>query len=57
MVSSCYKGANMAFIVFDLTSHESFDALPIQIENYYKNGPDKKNIILIDNKKDLIEKR
>ena len=57
MVSSYYKGANVAFIVFDLTSHESFDALPIWIENYYKNGPDKKNIILIGNKKDLIDKR
>ena len=57
MVSSYYRGANVALIVFDLTSHASFDALPIWIENYYKNGPEQKNIILIGNKKDLIEER
>ena len=57
MVSSYYRGANVALIVFDLTSHESFDALPLWIENYYKNGPDQKNIILIGNKKDLEEER
>ena len=57
MVSTYYRGANVAFIVFDLTSHESFDALPLWIENYYKNGPDQKNIILIGNKKDLVEER
>ena len=57
MVSSYYRGANVALIVFDLTSHESFDSLPLWIENYYKNGPDQKNIILIGNKKDLVEER
>ena len=57
MVSSYYRGANVALIVFDLTSHESFDALPIWIQNYYKNGPEQKNIILIGNKKDMIEDR
>ena len=57
MVSSYYRGANVALIVFDLTSHESFEALPIWIENYYKNGPEQKNIILIGNKKDLEEDR
>ena len=57
MVSSYYRGANVALIVFDLTSHSSFDALPIWIENYYKNGPEQKNIILIGNKKDLVEER
>ena len=57
MVSSYYRGTNVALIVFDLTSHESFDALPLWIENYYKNGPDQKNIILIGNKKDLEEER
>ena len=57
MVSSYYRGANVALIVFDLTSHESFEALPLWIENYYKNGPEQKNIILIGNKKDLEEDR
>ena len=57
MVSSYYRGANVALIVFDITSHASFDALPIWIENFYKNGPEQKNIILIGNKKDLEESR
>ena len=57
MVSSYYKGANVALIVFDITSHETFEALPVWIENFYKNGPEQKNIILIGNKKDLEEKR
>ena len=57
MVTSYYRGANVALIVFDITSHTSFEALPIWIENYYKNGPESKNIILIGNKKDLEENR
>ena len=57
MVSSYYRGANVALIVFDVTNHKSFEALPNWIENYYKNGPEQKNIILIGNKKDLEEKR
>ena len=57
MVSSYYRGANVALVVFDLTDHYSFDSLPIWIENYYKNGPEQKNIILIGNKKDMVEER
>ena len=57
MVSSYYRGANVALVVFDITNHVSFEALPMWIENYYKNGPEQKNIILIGNKKDLVEKR
>ena len=57
MVASYYRGANVALVVFDITSHESFDSLPGWIENYYKNGPEQKNIILIGNKKDMIEER
>ena len=57
MVSSYYRGANVALIVFDITSHKTFDALPLWIENFYKNGPEQKNIILIGNKKDLEEDR
>ena len=57
MVASYYRGANVALVVFDITNHESFDSLPLWIENYYKNGPDQKNIILIGNKKDMIEER
>ena len=57
MVSSYYRGAHVALVVFDLTDHSSFDSLSLWIENYYKNGPEQKNIILIGNKKDLIELR
>ena len=57
MASSYYRGANVALIVFDITNHESFDALPLWIENFYKNGPEQKNIILIGNKNDLTDLR
>ena len=57
MVASYYRGANVALVVFDITNRESFDSLPLWIENYYKNGPEQKNIILIGNKKDMIEER
>ena len=57
MTSSYYRGAHVALIVFDLTSHTSFEALPLWIENFYKNGPEQKNTILIGNKKDLVEER
>ena len=57
MVASYYRGANVAFVIFDLTNRESFDSLPLWIENYYKNGPEQKNIILIGNKKDLVDLR
>ena len=57
MVASYYRGANVALVVFDLTNHDSFDSLPLWIENYYKNGPEQKNIILIGNKKDMVEER
>ena len=57
MVSSYYRGANVALVVFDITNHNSFDSLPTWIENYYKNGPEQKNIILIGNKKDMVDER
>ena len=57
MVSSYYRGAHVALIIFDLTSHASFEALPTWIENFYNNGPEQKNTILIGNKKDLVEER
>ena len=57
MVSSYYRGANVALIVFDITNHQSFDSLPMWIENFYKNGPEQKNIILIGNRKDLADLR
>ena len=54
-----YRGANLAFVVFDLTSKPSFDYLGEWIENYYKycNPDSEKNVILIGNKSDLVDKR
>lgn len=58
MSASYYRGAHVAFVVFDITSPSSFDALPHWFESYYKNGPEgQKNVILIGNKKDLAELR
>ena len=54
-----YRGANAAFVVFDLTSKQTFDCLNEWIENYYKySNPDyEKNVVLIGNKSDLVNKR
>ena len=54
-----YRGANAAFVVFDLTSKPSFDCLNEWIENYYKysNPEEEKNVVLIGNKSDLVDKR
>ena len=54
-----YRGANAAFVVFDLTSKPTFDCLSEWIENYYKySNPDsEKNVVLIGNKSDLVNKR
>ena len=54
-----YRGANAAFVVFDLTSKKSFNALNEWIQNYYKySNPDsEKSVVLIGNKSDLIEER
>ena len=57
MVASYYRGAHVALIVFDLTSHRSFEALPSWIEAFYKSGPEQKNTILIGNKNDLVDER
>lgn len=59
ITTSYYRGAHAAFIVFDLTNKESFEALPQWIENYFKysNKDLEKNIILIGNKNDLVDKR
>ena len=54
-----YRGANAAFVVFDLTSKPSFDSVSEWIENYYKySNPDsEKHVVLIGNKSDLKENR
>ena len=53
-----YRGADAAFVVFDLSSKSSFKNLNEWIESYYKySNPDvEKNVILIGNKSDLVDK-
>ena len=56
--ASYYRGSHAAFIVFDLTSRASFDAVPKWIEAYYRtNNENEKNVVLIGNKSDLEELR
>ena len=54
-----YRGADAAFVVFDLSSKSSFKNLNEWIESYYKySNPDvEKNVVLIGNKSDLVDKR
>jgi small GTP-binding protein len=54
-----YRGADAAFVVFDLSSKTSFKTVSEWIENYYKykNPDSEKNVVLIGNKVDLVDKR
>ena len=54
-----YRGANAAFVVFDLTSRVSFNSISEWIQNYYNysNPNSEKNVVLIGNKSDLKESR
>lgn len=58
MSSSYYRGTHVAFVVFDITSPPSFEALPNWFENFYKHSTEgQRNVILIGNKKDLASQR
>ena len=54
-----YRGADAAFVVFDLTAKATFKALNEWIQSYYKySNPDvEKNVVLIGNKSDLTDLR
>ena len=54
-----YRGADAAFVVFDLSSKSSFKTIDDWIDNYYKykNPDSEKNVVLIGNKVDLVDKR
>lgn len=54
-----YRGADAAFVVFDLASKNSFNAVGEWIESYYKykNPESEKNVVLIGNKVDLVDQR
>lgn len=57
--SSYYRGSHAAFILFDLTSRQTFDDVNKWLEAFRKtcNPQNKNNVILIGNKNDLKEQR
>ena len=57
ITSSYYKGAHGAFVVYDITLKESFDAVDRWINDLRNNTDERLEIILIGNKSDLEEKR
>lgn len=59
LAKNFYRNAHCAFIVFDLTSKESFENLSSWIENFYTlcNKEFEKNVIIIGNKNDDIDNR
>lgn len=59
LTTSYYRGSHAAFIIFDLTKRDTFDAVPRWLEAYNKNisGEQNRVIILVGNKKDLSDER
>ena len=57
ITSGYYKGAHGAFVVYDITLKESFEAVDRWINDLRNNTDERLEIILIGNKSDLEEKR
>lgn len=60
LTTSYYRGSHAAFIIFDLTKRDSFDAVPRWLESYNKNcnnGEQNRIVILVGNKRDLNNER
>ena len=60
ITSSYYRGAQGAIIVFDLSSNNSFFSVRKWIDDFFQissSKPNSKAIILVGNKRDLIEER
>ena len=57
ITTSYYKGAHGAFVVYDITLKESFEAVDRWINDLRNNTDERLEIILIGNKSDLEEKR
>ena len=57
ITSAYYKGAHGAFVVYDITLKESFEAVDRWINDLRNNTDERLEIILIGNKSDLEEKR
>ena len=57
ITSAYYKGAHGAFVVYDITQRESFEAVDRWINDLRNNTDERLEIILIGNKSDLEDKR
>ena len=57
ITSSYYKGAKGAIIVYDLTNEESFKNVEIWMNEVIKKGQKGMQLLLIGNKKDLVNDR
>ena len=57
ITSAYYKGAHGAFVVYDVTQRETFDAVDRWIKDLKSNTDERLVILLIGNKSDLEDKR
>ena len=57
ITSAYYKGAHGAFVVFDVTQRETFDAVDRWVNDLRNNTDERLVIVLIGNKSDLEDKR
>ena len=57
ITSAYYKGAHGAFVVFDVTQRETFDAVDRWVNDLRNNTDERLVIVLIGNKSDLQDKR
>ena len=57
IISSYYKGAAGALLVYDITSHESFEHIESWLKELKEKGSNNICCILVGNKKDLEEDR
>jgi Ras-related protein Rab-11A len=57
VVGSYYKNAQGAVLVYDISSKESFNNLPKWIKELRQHTPANCKLLLIGNKKDLVDKR
>jgi small GTP-binding protein len=57
ITSTYYKGAKGAFIVYDITNRETFESVDKWIQDLNMNSDKNVTLLLIGNKKDLVDKR
>jgi small GTP-binding protein len=57
IASTYYRGSHCVFIVFDITSENSFKSVKHWHSEIKENIPKKSQIVLVGNKNDLVHKR